>query len=213
MTTESPVRETTASEPAYDPAAALLARLAGLRDRVALLVEHRSADDPTASDPLRGLYLSEEAVRHLLRPAEPPHADHFGTAGLFSTPTTADDRLTALCVRLGLTELDAALLLIALAPDLDRTFEPLYGYLNDDVSRRRATVGARPRPVRRPRPPGWARGPGSTPRPRWPRSGCSAWRSPNAPSSAARCGSPTGSWHTSSATTPRTPRSPAICTR
>ncbi|MGW4568098.1 ATP-binding protein, partial [Streptomyces sp. NPDC004561] len=54
---------------------------------------------------------------------------------------TGDDRLAALAARLRLTELDATLLLIALAPDLDRTFEPLYGYLNDDVSRRRATIG------------------------------------------------------------------------
>ncbi|MFF8873468.1 ATP-binding protein [Streptomyces massasporeus] len=116
------------------PATALLTRLAELRHRAALLVEHRSADDPTAGDPLRGLYLSDEAVRHLLRPAEPlpltcPDAD--GPPG---------DRLAGLSLRLGLTELDSALLLIALAPDLDRGFEPLYGYLNDDVSRRRATV-------------------------------------------------------------------------
>ncbi|MER7478376.1 AAA family ATPase [Streptomyces sp. NPDC126510] len=115
-------------------AAALLARLAALRHQAALLVEHRSADDPTAGDPLRGLYLSDEAVRHLLRPAEPlpltcPDPD--GPPG---------DRLAELSARLGLTELDSALLLIALAPDLDRGFEPLYGYLNDDVSRRRATV-------------------------------------------------------------------------
>ncbi|MFD7246532.1 ATP-binding protein [Streptomyces massasporeus] len=116
------------------PATALLTRLAELRHRAALLVEHRSADDPTAGDPLRGLYLSDEAVRHLLRPAEPlpltcPDPD--GPPG---------DRLAGLSLRLGLTELDSALLLIALAPDLDRGFEPLYGYLNDDVSRRRATV-------------------------------------------------------------------------
>ncbi|MGW4569303.1 hypothetical protein ACWEN3_45625 [Streptomyces sp. NPDC004561] len=52
----------------------LLGRLAVLRDRAAALVEHRSADDPTAGDPLRGLYLSEEAVRHLLRPVEPAPA-------------------------------------------------------------------------------------------------------------------------------------------
>ncbi|MGW7508958.1 ATP-binding protein [Streptomyces massasporeus] len=116
------------------PATALLTRLAELRHRAALLVEHRSADDPTAGDPLRGLYLSDEAVRHLLRPAEPlPLAcpDPDGPPG---------DRLAELSARLGLTELDSALLLIALAPDLDRGFEPLYGYLNDDVSRRRATV-------------------------------------------------------------------------
>ncbi|KUN76739.1 AAA family ATPase [Streptomyces bungoensis] len=132
MTTWTPPYDATA--PAADPAAPLLARLAVLRDRVALLVEHRSADDPTAGDPLRGLYLSEEAVRHLLRPAEPAPP---GPPGPAEPP---DDRLAALSARLGLTELDAALLLIAVAPDLDRSFEPLYGYLNDDVSRRRATV-------------------------------------------------------------------------
>ncbi|MET8942927.1 AAA family ATPase [Streptomyces sp. NPDC004542] len=123
-----------AAAPASDLAAPLLARLAVLRDRVALLVEQRSADDPTATDPLRGLYLSEEAVRHLLRPADPP------PPGLPGPAEPPDDRLAALSARLGLTELDTTLLLIALAPDLDRGFEPLYGYLNDDVSRRRATA-------------------------------------------------------------------------
>ncbi|MEU0051844.1 ATP-binding protein [Streptomyces sp. NPDC006309] len=132
MTTWTPPYDVT--DPASDPAVPLLARLAALRDRVALLVEHRSADDPTAADPLRGLYLSEEAVRHLLRPAEPL------PPGLPGPAEPPDDRLAVLSARLGLTELDAALLLIALAPDLDRAFEPLYGYLNDDVSRRRATI-------------------------------------------------------------------------
>jgi hypothetical protein len=117
-----------------DPATALVARLHALRERVALLVEQRSADDPTAGDPLRGLYLSEEAVRHLLRPVEPVRP---APPALDGQP---QDRLAELSGRLGLTELDAALLLIAVAPDLDRAFEPLYGYLNDDVSRRRATV-------------------------------------------------------------------------
>ncbi|MBK3577150.1 ATP-binding protein [Streptomyces sp. MBT65] len=117
-----------AAESATD---ALLARLGHLRERVALLVDRRSAADPTAGDPLRGLYLQEEVVRHLLlRSPEPdrpaPESAH-GPA----------DRLAAL----RLTDLDTAFLLVALAPDLDRTFEPLYGYLNDDVSRRRATVG------------------------------------------------------------------------
>ena len=37
--------------------------------------------------------------------------------------------------------LDVELLLVALAPDLDPRFERLYGYLHDDVSRRRASVG------------------------------------------------------------------------
>ncbi|MFG2364927.1 ATP-binding protein [Streptomyces mirabilis] len=113
---------------------ALLLRVSRLREQVALLVEHRSATDPTAADPLRGLYLSEDAVRHLLEPAgQDPAPENWGSE--------RGDRLDLLAGRLGLTELDVRILLIALAPDLDRTFEPLYGYLNDDVSRRRATTG------------------------------------------------------------------------
>ncbi|MCX5398693.1 ATP-binding protein [Streptomyces sp. NBC_00102] len=112
----------------------LLARLAELRGRVELLVAHRSADDPTAADPLRGLYISQEAVQHLLRRTERVRLEAADPADLY------DDRLTDLAIRLGLTGLDALLLLVALAPDLDRDFEPLYGYLNDDVARRRATV-------------------------------------------------------------------------
>jgi hypothetical protein len=207
-----------------DPAGALTARLAGLFDRVAALVELRADGDPTAADPLRGLYLSDEAVRHHLRPpAGPPpreygdiegyggygendgygayeghpgpghieHDEHDGRAS-HAGPGQTDhaehdervepdepdepveragrdapaahpgpahpghdvngapppgpgplpgDRLHRLTVRLGLSPLDTTILLIALAPDLDRRFEPLYGYLNDDVSRRRATVG------------------------------------------------------------------------
>ncbi|WTX92537.1 ATP-binding protein [Streptomyces sp. NBC_00637] len=148
----------------------MLVRLGALRDRVAALVDRRAAVDPTAADPLRGLYLSEEAVRHLLdggpgTPPDGPHstADHIAAAPADVThsgaapadpaaggpaadgPAPGDsagaDPLAALATRLRLTELDAAILLIALAPDLDRAFEPLYGYLNDDVSRRRATVG------------------------------------------------------------------------
>ncbi|MFG3034578.1 ATP-binding protein [Streptomyces sp. NPDC048253] len=120
-----------------DRAGALLGRVGVLRDRVGALVDRRAGADPTAADPLRGLYLSEEAVRHLLGGGR-------SAAGPVATPPReADptDSLSALAARLRLTELDAAILLIALAPDLDRDFEPLYGYLNDDVSRRRATVG------------------------------------------------------------------------
>ncbi|MBZ3903933.1 ATP-binding protein [Streptomyces griseiscabiei] len=116
---------------------ALLPRLARLRERVAELVAERGATDPTAGDPLRGLYLSEEGVRHLLEPS----------AGPYPSPVFPDAEsapygpLELLAGRLGLTELDTRILLIALAPDLDRSYEQLYGYLNDDVSRRRATVG------------------------------------------------------------------------
>ncbi|MEU8890832.1 ATP-binding protein [Streptomyces sp. NPDC048442] len=145
----------------------LLTRLAGLRERIAALVEDRSAGDPTADDPLRGLYVSEETVRRLLRAEHGDHdvradcaghderaghdvrADHvrppapvaLGGALKGMGATGAGDRLGGLVDRTGLTEVDTAILLVTLAPDLDRGFETLYGYLNDDVGRRRATVG------------------------------------------------------------------------
>jgi len=112
-------------------------RLAELRQRVVLLVEARSADDPTAGDPLRGLHLPPEAVQRLLEapvPAAPP------APGEQPGPLRAD-RLDALAANCGLVELDLRLLLLALAPDLDRSFEQLYGYLNNDVTRCRASAG------------------------------------------------------------------------
>ncbi|MGW2011096.1 ATP-binding protein [Streptomyces nigrescens] len=125
---------------------ALRGRLAGLRERVARLVERRSADDPTAADPLRGLYVTPETARRLAAqaPAEGTGAPY--TAGGAPTGGPADeapgpsDRSVALAGRFGLSALDLHILLAALAPDVDRSFEPLYGYLNDDVGRRRATV-------------------------------------------------------------------------
>jgi hypothetical protein len=53
----------------------------------------------------------------------------------------ADLRLRRLARSFHLDEIDIELLLIAMAPDVDARFERLYGYLQDDVSRRRASVG------------------------------------------------------------------------
>ncbi|MEU1116028.1 ATP-binding protein [Streptomyces sp. NPDC005879] len=120
-------------------AEAILARLDALRGRVAELVERRGADDPTAADPLRGLYVTRETAHRLATapPPEPPSParDPAGADG-----DDAQDPLAELARRFGLGALDREILLAALAPDVDRRFEPLYGYLNDDVGRRRATV-------------------------------------------------------------------------
>jgi len=141
------------------PAESLWARLAELRERTALLVAARSAGDATAGDPLRGLHLPPEAVHRLLEDVPPVPADAWpdgmgadgiGAGGIGADGIGADgmgagdvpgDRLGALGARFGLTRLDLRLLLLALAPDLDRRFEQLYGYLNDDVTRCRATAG------------------------------------------------------------------------
>ncbi|MFF2376400.1 ATP-binding protein [Streptomyces xiamenensis] len=121
-----------------DPALPLLTRLGALRERIATLVELRSADDPTAGDPLRGLHLPPEAIGRLLRGRRDEEVD----APLPGPgPLGPADRIATLALRMRLSDLDTVILLIALAPDLDRDFETLYAYLNDDVSRRRATIG------------------------------------------------------------------------
>ncbi|SEE01027.1 ATP-binding protein [Streptomyces sp. TLI_105] len=120
----------------------VLGLVRALRNRVAALVDARSAGDPTAGDPLRGLYVTGETARRIA--AEPGPTARRGPAVQDDSAPLPDlggtGRLALLARDFGLTALDAHVLLAALAPDVDRGFEPLYGYLNDDVGRRRATV-------------------------------------------------------------------------
>ncbi|MFJ5829360.1 AAA family ATPase [Streptomyces sp. NPDC093089] len=117
----------------------VLDALAALRARVAALVDARSAGDPTAGDPLRGLYVTAETARRIA--TEPmPQAASAPVDGVPLPDGGDTGRLGALARTFGLSALDAQILVAALAPDVDRGFEALYGYLNDDVGRRRATV-------------------------------------------------------------------------
>ena len=137
------------SEPASSPSDAaapgiglghLFARVALVEARVRAMVEHRRRDDPAPDDPFRGLYLTDDDVDRLLaaRTPGPPRDD----AELQAVEQAAGpSRLRALQEACDLTDLDVEILLAALVPDLDARFERLYGYLNDDVTRRRATVG------------------------------------------------------------------------
>lgn len=129
----------------------LLGRLRELRAEAAGLVARRSADDPTADDPLRGLYVAPEAARRAASAAGPdpdarsaaaaePGAGADAAADADDAADGGADRLGGLVREFGLSALDLRILLAAVAPDVDRGFEPLYGYLNDDVGRRRASV-------------------------------------------------------------------------
>ncbi|MET8509409.1 ATP-binding protein [Streptomyces sp. NPDC004787] len=122
----------------------VLELVAALRARAAALVEARGADDPTAGDPLRGLYVTGETALRIATAAGPEAApagrpDPHETDG--TVPVDGTGRPGALARAFGLSALDLNILLAALAPEVDRGFEALYGYLNDDVGRRRATVG------------------------------------------------------------------------
>ena len=113
----------------------LLAWLQNVEALVQRAVEHRRADDPLPEDPFRGLYISEDAVDRLMAGSSPlPSAS--GLPGL-----AGDGPLARLARAAPLTALDVLILTIAMLPDLDGRFERLYGYLNDDVTRRRATIG------------------------------------------------------------------------
>src|SRR5664280_2385921 len=131
----------------------LAARLELVEARIRAAVDRRRATDPDPDDRFRGLYVSDAQVDEMLAgasaPLLPAAPDPAATAHLQVVEADADTaeaagvdvRLRRLVRSFGLEPLDVELLLIAIAPDLDPRFERLYGYLNDDVSRRRASVG------------------------------------------------------------------------
>ena len=128
----------------------LFGRLQLLEASVRAAVATRRAGDPAPEDPFRGLYVSDDHVDRLLEGPTPPIPDVVGADDARSAVEAradqaeaegADLRLRRLQRDFHLFDQDVAILLVALAPDLDARFEKLYGYLNDDVTRRRATIG------------------------------------------------------------------------
>ena len=131
----------------------VLGRLQVIGVRVRKAVARRRAGNPEADDSFRGLYISDADVDALLSeevargPIAPPDkatgrflvrleddADKAEAAGV-------DLRLRRLARAFELDPADVELLLVAMAPDIEPRFERLYGYLHDDVSRRRASAG------------------------------------------------------------------------
>ncbi len=112
----------------------VLASVDALRDRVQEVVARRRATNPDLDDPMRGLYVTDDDVDRLLTEEgreEPGGGPLARTGGV----------LEQLAMRFDLSLLDIDLLLVAVAPDLEPRFERLYGYLHDDVTKRRATPG------------------------------------------------------------------------
>jgi hypothetical protein len=105
---------------------------ARLADELAA-VEHEYG--APGQDPFRGLYVSQRQAEDLLARQLPDQIasaeePRFAIAG----------QLGLLAERFELTDSDLKLLVVALAPELDLRYERIYGYLQDDVTRRRATV-------------------------------------------------------------------------
>jgi len=128
----------------------LQGRLEVVHARVRQAVADHRVPDPDGDERFRGLYISDVEVDVLLSVPSPagalPSPD---PALLAAVEAAADDaeaagadiRLRRLARAFGLNAIDVELLLVALAPDLDPRLERVYGYLHDDVSRRRASTG------------------------------------------------------------------------
>lgn len=109
--------------------------------RAAVARAQAAGHDPT--DALRGLIVSDDEVQ--------AHLDQTAMSGLWRDgdsaapdllPPAPSDALPLLhlAATFQLTPLDLYILLLVLAPDLDRRYERLYAYLQDDVTQRRPTV-------------------------------------------------------------------------
>ncbi|MFF0284340.1 ATP-binding protein [Rhodococcus aetherivorans] len=125
----------------------LLGRTELLEERIRTLVAQRRMVDPAPDDPFRGLYIGEDVVERILEGTSPPiwppspRRDQLEREADRDETTGCRIRLRDLARSVPLAVEDVELLLVCLLPDLDTRFERLYGYLNDDVTRRRATVG------------------------------------------------------------------------
>ncbi|HVF13188.1 MAG TPA: ATP-binding protein [Acidimicrobiales bacterium] len=153
--------------PGTGPSAAerLLSRLASVEWEVAAAVERRhgrvasdNGNEPDGAEPDgagangeagrgQGLFISPADVAALLAPGARTSGGRKTGGGLLAScdgpgpDPSAEDRSVVLRQIFGLAAVDLAILLVALAPDVDPRYESLYAYLNDDVTCRRPTVG------------------------------------------------------------------------
>lgn len=91
------------------------------------------------TDALRGLVITEQEIDDLLSTTP---LEGWGTseAGRPPRKSPRHNRFERLLHTFELNEDDRAILLVALAAELDRRYERLFAYLQDDVTQRRATV-------------------------------------------------------------------------
>ncbi len=106
-----------------------LARLDRLMERA---VRQLRAAYELSLDEFRGLYVSDEQVEALMR-ARDPAADEPLPPPVEPLPGTPWARLVE---TFGLGQAERDLLLLALAPELDRKYETLVAYLNNDIGRK-----------------------------------------------------------------------------
>ncbi|MFF0739596.1 ATP-binding protein [Streptomyces sp. NPDC004111] len=125
--------------PAPDPfgLTAVLRRLDTLL-AAALVRAEEAYGAEAAGDRFRGLHIDAAEVVRLIRRA--PGEPLLSAGGPAGEPFADGTRPAVLRDRYGLSAFDLDVLVVALAPELDLRYERLYGYLQDEVTKRRPTV-------------------------------------------------------------------------
>jgi AAA+ superfamily predicted ATPase len=124
-------------EPRPEALLPALRRLDELLERAAAAAEAAYGLDGKAR--FHGIYVDhDEVVRLLQRDPGTSPLHQVEPPAVKATPTPTP--LGWLRAAFGLGDFDTDLLLVALAPELDLRYERIYGFLQDDVTRRRPTV-------------------------------------------------------------------------
>ena len=124
-----------------------ISHLMGALARLDILLESavaatKACGEPGTAAPFPGLYIAPEEAASMLRRA--PGVPRFREGRVESEslfgPTVEFPPLALLVESFGLTSFDLDVIVVALAPELDLRYERIYGYLQDDVTRRRPSV-------------------------------------------------------------------------
>jgi SpoVK/Ycf46/Vps4 family AAA+-type ATPase len=125
------------------PEGALPTALRHLDELLSIAVAHLHATQ--GADPFRGLHIGPEDVRRWLgeladTDPEPRSAGLNSIMSRALTEALNDPAFRWLVDTFSLTAFQAAVLLVALAPEIDLRYERLFAYLQDDVGKRRPTI-------------------------------------------------------------------------
>ncbi|MHC2842893.1 ATP-binding protein [Bradyrhizobium diazoefficiens] len=89
---------------------------------------------------LRGLYISDDEIDSLMKRQSGDASDSDESVVEARIDFLSSSWLSAISGRWPFTDFDNAVLILALAPELDLRYERIYAYLQDDVTKRRPTV-------------------------------------------------------------------------
>jgi hypothetical protein len=141
------------AEPYRDDAEHLAAEMAWLgRLLERAVIDGRAQAGTGSNDIFKGLYISDAEIDHLLKRGDTPLEPVPGALEAAAWREQIDARLEAsLAQRIplalprlrrlfALTPFENALVVLALAPEIDLAYERLFAYLQDDLSRKSPTV-------------------------------------------------------------------------